>query len=93
MIKNCENCEKPFKTKDSRQKSCSKSCADVRRALWGRVDLSSVKTGRIQSKKPNYSHPPKFDLPPPEELPAPYAKQVHDMWAALTGGDAPTRIA
>lgn len=93
MIKNCENCDKQFNTKDSRQKSCSKSCADVRRALWGKLKLSTVKTGRIQSKTPNYSQPPRADLPLPEELPAPYAKRVHDMWAALTGGDAPTRIA
>lgn len=92
MFKTCVNCQKTFKTRDSRQKSCSNKCADVRRAQW-RPYNKNTETGRLDSSKPNISNLPKYDLPPPEELPAPYAKRVHDMWAALTDGDAPTRIA
>lgn len=42
MIKTCANetCKQQYKTKDSRQKSCSKECADARRrkAITGPVD-------------------------------------------------------
>lgn len=93
MIKKCENCLQDFKTKDSRQKSCSKTCADVRRKAWKPAFNMAVESGRFRSNRPNIANTPKPDLPPPEELPAPYAKRVHDMWAALTDGDAPTRIA
>lgn len=84
MRKTCENCKIEFSTADSRRKSCSKSCADARRKVnWKQgTEINSV----ALSTKP--------ELPPPEELPAPYAKRVHDMWAALVGGsDTPTRIA
>lgn len=86
MIKNCSNCDKPFKTKDSRQKSCSKTCADVRRShnAWKFQPAQQPAVTKVRHSLDS--------LPPPEELPAPYAKRVHDMWAALTG-EAPTRIA
>lgn len=84
MIKTCSNCNKQFKTHDSRQSSCSKPCADVRRSknAW-RPKAQQAKDGQHQDLR---------YLPPPEELPAPYAKRVHDMWEALIG-NAPTRIA
>lgn len=88
MIKNCSNCAKPFNTKDSRQQSCSKSCADVRRSknAWKPLQAVQPAVTEVSIRRTL------GDLPPPEELPAPYAKRVHDMWAALIG-DAPTRIA
>lgn len=94
MIKNCSNpnCNKPFKTKDSRQKSCSKTCADVRRSTNAWKPSSASDPHRIAILPPPPVARPTQVLPPPEELPAPYAKRVHDMWAALVG-DGPTRIA
>jgi endogenous inhibitor of DNA gyrase (YacG/DUF329 family) len=89
MIKNCLYCVNDFKTKDSRQKFCSKKCADVNRganvkkALAKHTEVPIVPPVTITKS-----------LPPPEELPAPYAKRVHDMWATLIGElDNPTRIA
>ena len=79
MNKQCANCTKVFKTKDSRQKSCSKPCADKRRV----VNASRSSPSEKESS---------YDLPPVEDLPAPYVKQVHDMWEALIG-NKPTRIA
>ena len=87
MIKNCSNCNKPFKTKDARQQSCSKTCADIRRSKNAWKPQSTRQTPEVAVVRHNSGN-----LPPPEELPAPYAKRVHDMWAALIG-DAPTRIA
>lgn len=82
MIKQCAACGKSFPTKDSRQKNCSKLCANVSRAAW-RPRPSTVTLP-----------PPRADLPPPEELPAPYAKRVYDMWVSLLGDDdTRTRIA
>lgn len=83
MRKICENCKIEYSTTDSRRKTCGKSCADARRKInWShRKDLTLPTVG-------------KSDLPAPEDLPAPYAKRVHDMWAALVGnGELPTRIA
>lgn len=92
MIKGCANCQTPFKTKDSRQKTCSKDCADRCRAANAWKPLKDA----VSTREPILPPPPAVVrpvvLPPPEELPAPYAKRVHDMWAALVG-DAPTRIA
>jgi hypothetical protein len=91
MRKTCENCGKNFTTKDARQKSCGKACADVSRArnAW----RSNTSSKRFAATKPNVANVPR-ELPLPEELPAPYAKRVYDMWATLVGdGDAPTRIA
>ena len=93
MIKNCANpkCNKSFTTKDSRQQSCSKTCADVRRSTNAWKPKTTV---ALQPEVPKVSivRHTLGSLPPPEELPAPYAKRVHDMWAALVG-DGPTRIA
>lgn len=88
MQKTCENCAKVFNTKDARQKTCGKSCADVRRSKV------QVKSAKELLPKLAVTHPLRVELPPPEELPAPYAKRVYDMWATLVGtGDVPTRIA
>lgn len=86
MIKNCSNCQTKFKTKDSRQQSCSKACADVRRSKNAWKPSTAIKP-EVSIARPSLG-----SLPPPEELPAVYAKRVHDMWAALVG-EAPTRIA
>lgn len=95
MYKTCINCEKTYKTKDSRQQSCSKSCADVRRVqnAWkpDGKELSGT-TWTVPSVMDVARPMSREVLPPPEELPAPYAKRVYDMWSALIG-DAPTRIA
>lgn len=88
MTKTCATCKEPFQTKDSRQKSCSKTCADTQRTLW--------KPERTQGlpSTPRVSPLRATELPSPEDLPAPYAKRVHDMWASLIGdADSPTRIA
>lgn len=83
MQKQCENCKETFSTKDSRRKTCGKTCGDVNRRLWKRTTERPL----VTSTRPG-------SLPAPEELPAPYAKRVHDMWAALVGdGTVPTRIA
>lgn len=84
MVKTCENCQQQFKTKDSRQKSCSNACAAIRRAAW-------KATKSVAPLLPKEVATP--TLPPPEELPAPYAKRVYDMWVALTEEAGPTRIA
>lgn len=93
MIKGCANCQKLFKTRDSRQKTCSKECADRCRAAnaWKPNRETTPAREPILPPPPVVARPTAV-LPPPEELPAPYAKRVHDMWAALIG-DAPTRIA
>ena len=75
-MKQCPNCNSSFKTKDSRQKTCSKTCAKAR---------ADVRRAPIETAS--------FKLPEPEDLPAPYAKRVHDMWAALVDGNSHTRIA
>lgn len=94
MIKNCSNCNHPFKTKDSRQKSCSSICADILRSknAWKSTKPVEARNAILPPAPPAPIARPVMALPPPEELPAPYAKRVHDMWAALTG-EAPTRIA
>ena len=87
MQKVCENCKASFSTRDSRQKTCGKVCADARRKV-NYLPGSNSNSIAMPVKQA------KLELPPPEELPAPYAKRVYDMWAALTGaGDSPTRIA
>ena len=101
----CEFCKKPFATKDRRQKNCNATCAQNAMALR----LSGLKVGAtpaVMTPTPPVAAPQPapvkiveqvttMKLPPPEELPAPYAKRVHDMWAALVGSskDTPTRIA
>lgn len=85
MIKTCSNCNKQFKTRDSRQSSCSKACADICRSKNAWRPKLQPEVAKAQNLSLRY-------LPPPEELPAPYAKRVHDMWEALIG-NAPTRIA
>ena len=104
MQKTCENCSNTFQTKDSRQKTCGKSCADSRRKVtWksanghgsaathtGVAAITDVATVVTRDNSPDLRR----DLPAPEDLPAPYAKRVYDMWSLLTGaGDTYTRIA
>jgi len=92
MLKICENCQAPYKSKDRRQKTCSKACGAIKRKSTPRKITMSTSSVVVSSARPPSAS--LFDLPPPEELPAPYAKRVHDMWAALTGnGDITTRIA
>lgn len=85
MIKECVVCSEKFHTKDSRQKNCSQTCANISRSLWNKV-----------YKEETQQQPPVAvrDLPPPEDLPAPYAKRVYDMWRKLIEDtDVRTRIA
>jgi hypothetical protein len=104
MQKTCENCSNAFQTKDSRQKTCGKSCADSRRKVtWKSANGhgSAVINPRVKTSVDVFTDAaldrtpePRRDLPAPEDLPAPYAKRVYDMWSLLTGaGDAYTRIA
>lgn len=87
MLKTCVQCEAQFKTKDSRRKTCSRLCAKFYRL----ANPVAASTDNTRTVVPTIVKVEK-SLPPPEELPAPYAKRVHDMWAALVG-DAPVRIA
>ncbi len=87
MIKTCQNCQIPFNTRDSRQKSCSKSCADVMRSV---TQLQADEECVTATYIPSCSITP--ILPDPETLPAAYVKRVHDLWVSLTE-DGPTRIA
>lgn len=91
MQKICENCNTAFQTKDSRQKSCGKTCADRRRKINWKSSATAVHTSvEVVGRTPDVRR----DLPAPEELPAPYAKRVYDMWSLLVGaGDMQTRIA
>lgn len=94
MIKTCENCKTTFKTNDSRRKACSNACGNVLRKTTQLVSKDSHPSVPNLTKLAPFTPPSAVNLPPPEELPAPYAKRVHDMWAALTSnGDMPTRIA
>lgn len=93
MIKTCAVCVTNFKTKDSRQKTCSQACANISRSR-------SSSRGPMESPLPgseDISEPIRAAgdcLPPPEELPAPYAKRVYDMWRRLIEDtDVRTRIA
>lgn len=90
MTKTCLHCSESFTTKDSRQKTCSRSCAIKYRT----ANLASKQDDSANHKfvQPSIVKVDRASLPPPEELPAPYAKRVHDMWAALTG-ESPVRIA
>lgn len=92
MLKVCENCKQPFKTHDSRRKACSNTCGNILRKT---TQLKTSEPAPVKSSRTDALFSiVSTNLPPPEELPAPYAKRVHDMWAALTGnGDVPTRIA
>jgi hypothetical protein len=89
MLKSCKVCTKEFTTKDSRQKTCGKVCANQSRKSWRRN-----KTVNQNSLKPVRPIVSTVQLPDPEDLPAPYAKRVADMWLSLVGEDHyTTRIA
>ncbi len=89
MVKSCKICSKDFQTKDSRQKTCSKLCANESRKIW--VKSNSGGSANIVTVRPIVSM---RQLPDPEDLPAPYAKRVSDMWLSLVGQDEyTTRIA
>lgn len=95
MQKQCVQCKKSYRTRDSRQKNCSKACADVSRAQW---KAQTQEQSTIALYDDQVMFVPVTDiskhLPPPEELPAPYAKRVYDMWSGLIGEeDVRTRIA
>lgn len=80
MQKECQNCQRPYSTKDSRQVTCSIECSLARRKVVGKPTSTHIVVRPIQNDEFRES----VLLPPPEELPAPYAKRVHDMWVALT---------
>jgi len=93
MQKVCEYCDKPYKTKDSRQQTCGLSACMAEHRLYRRqsVEIAVIEVPRT-SQAHSYQASP---LPDPEELPAPYAKRVHDMWADLVASKShnTTRIA
>lgn len=89
MIKTCPNCKNSFNTRDSRQQTCSKTCADVTRST---SQLDRKTAGLGTNPLVVYTHTPRAELPAPETLPAAYVKRVHDLWVSLIE-DGPTRIA
>lgn len=80
MIKTCKICSQSFKTKDSRQQTCGKACADVARANFSR-DLTTTGLA-AKAPKPILDI---NDLPPVDTLPAEYVKRCYDHWRVLIG--------
>jgi len=85
MIKTCANCSCKFNTRDARQKTCGKLCADTRRSETQKTNITlpivSTCTAPFQQI-----------LPDTDTLPAAYVKRVHDLWVSLIE-DGPKRIA
>lgn len=84
MYKDCVICGKTFSTKDSRQKTCSKECADVSRARYRPEKLEVP-------PKPQTYKTKEDTLPPVEDLPATYLKRCYDLWSQLVDGETPDK--
>lgn len=86
MDKVCEVCQKPYTSKEGKQKACSKECGDILRSRTNKLRAAGVNL-----EKPRQIHLREEDLPPPEVLPAAYLKRCHDFWAELVGGSGDPR--
>ncbi len=85
MIKTCVECGEQFRTKDSRQKTCSKACADIQRRKWRPLPppkkvASTAKVADLVAVE---------QLPDVHQLPAAYLKRCADLWHSLTGDGEP----